>query len=288
MFAAFDADVDVLQWLKRDFDSDLLLSKTATVKNNLKQFHKRRFNWWIPEGQAVRLGSNTGATCRIAALAKAQPARGGRLGSQGKVPIISTVKSSATSGSFLQSHFFKHGDHVSLCSHHQQENTFILSQLVSWPTRGAKCASLGASGVDISNNEVEGLWGQAESHRRKAQTCKRDCVNRAAWRKALRKGLKWLCSNSPVDNYVPLCWMRLCPDAIWPARKQWPNFTNHCGVLSVLNTRLDVVGTEEKTRALPNKVQAVLQKSWHWGVGATNLDGCSWDTGLRAGKQQLG
>lgn len=129
---------------------------------------------------------------------------------------------------------------------------------------------------------------QRDSHRREAQTCKRDCVNRGAWRKALREGLGWLCFNSPVDNYVPLCWMRLCPDAIWPARKQWPNFTNHCGVLSVLNTRLDVVGTEEQAETLPSKVQAVLQKSWHWGVGATNLDGCSWDAGLRAGKQQLG
>lgn len=162
MFAAFDADVCVLQWLKRDFDSDLLPSKTATVKNNLKQFHKGRFNWWIAEGHAVRLGSSIGAPCRIAALAKAQQAHGGKLGSQGEVQIISAVKSSATSGSFLQSHFFKHGDHVSLRSHHQQENTSILYQLVSWPTRGAKCASLRASGVDISNNEVEGLRGQGE------------------------------------------------------------------------------------------------------------------------------
>lgn len=102
-----------------------------------------------------------------------------------------------------------------------------------------------------------------DSHQKEAQTCKRDCVNRGAWSKALWKGLRLLCFNSPVDNCVPLCWMRLGPDAIWPARKQWPNFTNHYGVLCVLNTRLDVMGTEEKAQALPSKVQAVLQKSWH-------------------------
>lgn len=73
----------VLQWLKKDFDSDLLLSKTATVKNNLKQLHKGHFNWLISEGHTVCLGSNIGATCRIAKHVRAQQAHCGRLSSQG-------------------------------------------------------------------------------------------------------------------------------------------------------------------------------------------------------------
>lgn len=45
MFAWFDADINLrLVQKSKDFDSDLLLSKTATVKNNLKQLHKGCFN----------------------------------------------------------------------------------------------------------------------------------------------------------------------------------------------------------------------------------------------------
>lgn len=90
----------VLQWLKKDFDSDLLLSKTATVKNNLKQLHKGRFNWLISEGHTVCLDSHIGATCRIAKLPRPQQAHYTKWSSQGYSQIISTVKSSATSGSF--------------------------------------------------------------------------------------------------------------------------------------------------------------------------------------------
>lgn len=44
MFAIFDADINLRIVFKKDFDSDLLLSKAATVKNNLKQLHKGCFN----------------------------------------------------------------------------------------------------------------------------------------------------------------------------------------------------------------------------------------------------
>lgn len=44
MFAVFDADINLRIVFKKDFDSDLLLSKAATVKNNLKQLHKGCFN----------------------------------------------------------------------------------------------------------------------------------------------------------------------------------------------------------------------------------------------------
>lgn len=45
MFALFDTDINLrLVQKRKDFDSDLLLSKTATVKNNLKQLHKGCFN----------------------------------------------------------------------------------------------------------------------------------------------------------------------------------------------------------------------------------------------------
>lgn len=45
MLAPFDADINLrLVHTKKDFDSDLLLSQTTTVKNNLKQLHKDCFN----------------------------------------------------------------------------------------------------------------------------------------------------------------------------------------------------------------------------------------------------
>lgn len=44
MFALFDANINLRIVFKKDFDSDLLLSETATVKNNLKQLHKGCFN----------------------------------------------------------------------------------------------------------------------------------------------------------------------------------------------------------------------------------------------------
>lgn len=117
----------VLQWLKKDFDSDLLLSKTATVKSNLKQLHKGRFNWLISEGHTVCLDSNIGATCRIAKLVRPQQDRYGELSSQGELQIISTVKSSATSGSFYNPISSSRGAMSHHSSHHHQENTYSLS-----------------------------------------------------------------------------------------------------------------------------------------------------------------
>lgn len=70
MFAVFDAGINLRIVFKKDFDSDLLLSKAATVKNNLKQLHKGCFNWLISEGHTICLDYNIGATCRISKVVR--------------------------------------------------------------------------------------------------------------------------------------------------------------------------------------------------------------------------
>lgn len=171
----------VLQWLKRDFDSDLLLSETATVKNNLKQLHKGRFNWLISEGHTVCLDSNIGATRRIAKLVRPLQARYGELSSQGWLQIISTVKSSATSGSFHNPISASTGAMSHHRAHHRQENTFILYQLESWPPGELKCTHPVPQKEASETMRRRGLRGWAQEGWMETQRGEGGCWNRAVW-----------------------------------------------------------------------------------------------------------